>query len=93
MTDLLPHNREAYEKVINHYLKGNQKAAAEESDSVVPFDGERTDLNLERQEKAAIIRALEENNNDRRAAARSLGVSERTVFRKVNKYGIEKRLK
>ena len=32
-------------------------------------------------------------NNNRRAAAKSLGMSERTLYRKINDYGIEKKIK
>ena len=40
-----------------------------------------------------IIRTLEHYNNNRRAAAKSLGMSERTLYRKINDYGIEKKIK
>ena len=44
-------------------------------------------------EKEMIIRTLEHYNNNRRAAAKSLGMSERTLYRKINDYGIEKKIK
>jgi len=43
-------------------------------------------------EKEMIIRTLEHFNNNRRAAAKSLGMSERTLYRKINDYGIEKKI-
>ena len=44
-------------------------------------------------EKEMIIRTLEHYNNNRRAAAKSLDMSERTLYRKINDYGIEKKIK
>ena len=44
-------------------------------------------------EKEMIIRTLEYFNNNRRAAAKSLDMSERTLYRKINDYGIEKKIK
>lgn len=44
-------------------------------------------------EKEMIIRTLEYFNNNRRASAKSLDMSERTLYRKINDYGIEKKIK
>ena len=41
-------------------------------------------------EKEMIIRTLEYFNNNRRASAKSLDMSERTLYRKINDYGIKK---
>ena len=43
-------------------------------------------------EKEMIIRTLEHYNNNRRAAAKSLDMRERTLYRKINDYGIEKKI-
>ena len=43
-------------------------------------------------EKEMILRTLEYFNNNRRASAKSLGMSERTLYRKINDYGIEKKI-
>jgi DNA-binding NtrC family response regulator len=43
-------------------------------------------------EKEMIIRTLEHFNNNRRAAAKSLDMSERTLYIKINDYGIEKKI-
>ena len=51
------------------------------------------DMTLEQLEKEAIKRTLRHFNNNRRAAARSLGMSERTLYRKINDYGIERKIK
>ena len=46
------------------------------------------DMTLEDLEKEAIKRTLKFFNKNRRAAARSLGMSERTLYRKINDYGL-----
>lgn len=46
-------------------------------------------LSLEKKEKEMIIRALKKNNNKRKYAAEDLGISERTLYRKIKQYEIE----
>jgi transcriptional regulator with PAS, ATPase and Fis domain len=46
-------------------------------------------LSLEKQEKEIIIRALKKNNNKRKYAAKDLGISERTLYRKIKQYDLE----
>ncbi len=47
------------------------------------------DLSLEKKEKELIIRALRKNNSKRKYAAQDLGISERTLYRKIKQYEIE----
>jgi DNA-binding NtrC family response regulator len=46
-------------------------------------------LSLEKKEKEMIIRALRKNNNKRKYAAEDLGISERTLYRKIKQYEID----
>jgi transcriptional regulator with PAS, ATPase and Fis domain len=46
-------------------------------------------LSLEKQEKEIIIRALMKNKNKRKYAAKDLGISERTLYRKIKQYDLE----
>lgn len=46
-------------------------------------------LNLEEMEKRNIIRALQQSHNRRKVAAQMLGISERTLYRKIKDYDIE----
>lgn len=46
-------------------------------------------LSLEKQEKEIIIRALKKNKNKRKYAAQDLGISERTLYRKIKQYDLE----
>jgi transcriptional regulator with PAS, ATPase and Fis domain len=50
---------------------------------------ENDDLSLERKEKELIIKALKKNDRKRKYAARDLGISERTLYRKIKQYEIE----
>ena len=47
-------------------------------------------LSIEKKEKELIIRALRKNNNKRKYAADDLGISERTLYRKIKQYELEK---
>jgi transcriptional regulator with PAS, ATPase and Fis domain len=46
-------------------------------------------LSLERQEKEMILKALRRSNNKRKYAAQALGISERTLYRKIKQYEID----
>ena len=50
---------------------------------------EEESLSLEKKEKELIIKALNKNNNKRKYAARDLGISERTLYRKIKQYELE----
>ena len=51
------------------------------------------DMTIEDLEKEAIVRTLKFFSNNRRASAKSLGMSERTLYRKINQYGLERKIK
>ena len=50
---------------------------------------EEETLSLEKKEKEMIIRALQKNKNKRKYAALALGISERTLYRKIKQYNID----
>ena len=52
-------------------------------------EAEDESLSIEHQEKELILKALKKNNNKRKYAARDLGISERTLYRKIKQYEIE----
>lgn len=71
-------------------------ANAEEEDEyediiedIVHLPHEEDTLSLEKKEKELIIKALKKNNNKRKYAAQDLGISERTLYRKIKQYEIE----
>lgn len=45
-------------------------------------------LSIEKKEKELIIKALRKHNNKRKYAAQDLGISERTLYRKIKQYDI-----
>ena len=47
-------------------------------------------LSLEEREKELIIKALDKHNGRRKNAALELGISERTLYRKIKEYDIQK---
>jgi transcriptional regulator with PAS, ATPase and Fis domain len=55
----------------------------------VHVTAEEESLSLEDKEKEMIIKALRKNNNKRKYAANALGISERTLYRKIKQYDIE----
>jgi transcriptional regulator with PAS, ATPase and Fis domain len=73
--------------------KQHQKEQIEDYDdeSIEDIIHEEDDssLSLEKKEKEMIIRALRKHNNKRKYAASDLGISERTLYRKIKQYDIE----
>lgn len=60
------------------------RQATIDDDAIVLEDN----LSLEDMEKKLIARALEKHNGRRKEAAQELGISERTLYRKINQYDI-----
>jgi transcriptional regulator with PAS, ATPase and Fis domain len=55
----------------------------------ISHETEDESLSIEKKEKELIVRALQKNNNKRKYAARDLGISERTLYRKIKQYDLE----
>ncbi len=85
-------------KDIGEIVKGNI-AIPEKSMEIVEESGNFInnnaigEISIKELEKEAIIRTLRYFNNNRRKTARSLGVSERTLYRKIDEYGLEPKIK
>ncbi len=65
-----------------------QDAVAEEI-SEPEKKAEQESLNLESQYRHMLEKALEKNGGNRRKAAQELGISERTLFRRIKQYGLD----
>ena len=83
---------------VTFFHNDNQKLAND--NMKVDADGQKLvrddaigDLSLEELEREAIVRTLNYFNNNRRKAAKSLGMSERTLYRKIHDYGLAKKNK
>lgn len=51
---------------------------------------EEESLSLEEKEREMIVKALEKNHGKRKLAAQDLGISERTLYRKLKEYNLDK---
>ncbi len=56
---------------------------------ITHINAEDESLSIEKKEKELIIKALRKNNNKRKYAAQDLGISERTLYRKIKQYEID----
>jgi len=77
---------------IDKYTKENIIEISEneeENAQNISHKEENDSLSLEEQEKELILKALKKNNNKRKYAAQDLGISERTLYRKIKHYEIE----
>ncbi|RAK70222.1 sigma-54 interaction domain-containing protein [Hymenobacter edaphi] len=55
----------------------------------ITHETEEESLSLEAKEKEMIIKALKKHHNKRKYAAQDLGISERTLYRKLKQYDLE----
>lgn len=80
-TELIEERKILINETNNHNNENYQEVTE------VEFDGES--LSIEKKEKELIIKALRKNRNKRKYAAKDLGISERTLYRKIKYYNIE----
>ena len=67
----------------------NEDYDEEEPIEDISHETEEEGLSLESMEKEMILKALKKHNNKRKYAANDLGISERTLYRKLKQYDIE----
>ena len=80
-TELIEERKILINETNNHNNENYQEVTE------VEFDGES--LSIEKKEKELIIKALRKNRNKRKYAAKDLGISERTLYRKIKYDNIE----
>ncbi len=81
------HNQEDYKPLVINPLD-NENSETEEIEDIT-HETEEDSLSLEKKEKEMIIMALKKNSNKRKYAAQDLGISERTLYRKIKQYEID----
>ena len=74
-------------------LKFEESKSSSDNDDLIEDITHETEpddsLSIEKKEKELIIKALQKNNNKRKYAAQDLGISERTLYRKIKQYQID----
>ncbi|NDK54491.1 sigma-54 interaction domain-containing protein [Pontibacter fetidus] len=80
------------EQMDGFYLPMKQAQPHEYEDQKIEdiqHENAEESLSLEDKEKELIVKALKKHNNKRKYAAQDLGISERTLYRKLKQYEIE----
>jgi len=79
--------------IIQHPVANNVRATASlhNDDNIQDTEAveEAEAMSLDEVEREMIVKALERNRGRRRAAAKELNISERTLYRKIKVYGLE----
>lgn len=84
--------RKQYEPDEDEFLKPHTVAISHSPADEQIMDTEAVmeeSFSIEEKEKELIIKALEKNHGKRKLAAKDLGISERTLYRKLKEYQIE----
>ena len=84
--------KNAEESVENRlHVKHLEKSSKDQyiEDVALEEAEEKESLSIEDKEKELIIKALKRNHNKRKYAAQNLGISERTLYRKIKQYSIQ----
>ena len=71
------------------FSENNQSKIKEDKYQFAEEIIEEETLSIQDKELELIIKALERNNGRRKAAAKELGISERTLYRKIKQYDLE----
>ena len=73
----------------SNFSENNQSTVKEDKYQFAEEIIEEETLSIQDKELELIIKALERNNGRRKAAAKELGISERTLYRKIKQYDLE----
>lgn len=85
-------NIESLNNIYQEEQEGNNYNAfpvSENNTEIQPSEEVEESLSLSDKEKEFIIKALEKHRNKRKNAAKELGISERTLYRKIKEYDIK----
>lgn len=90
--NLKPSSRSASDEPVLLNIENKENKDYDDSEPEIEdisHEMEDESLSLEKKEKELIIKALKKNNNKRKYAAKDLGISERTLYRKIKQYELE----
>ena len=89
----MPRAEAGYPSIISDGQAGTpsaQRTAPIVQDAVAEEISEPECLNLEDVGRQMVERALERNGGNRKKAAKELGISDRTLYRRIKQYGLDK---
>ncbi len=91
MTALIPirNTGVAATKIDTSSIRQQQNIESQVQDAVAEEISEPESLNLENVSRIMLEKALERNGGNRKKAAKELGISDRTLYRKLRQYGKE----
>ncbi|MDO5607458.1 MAG: sigma-54 dependent transcriptional regulator [Capnocytophaga sp.] len=75
--------------IIPMNAPSSQKTNDDDYDYAENIEEEEETLSLQDKELELIVKALDRNDGRRKEAAKELGISERTLYRKIKQYGLE----
>jgi transcriptional regulator with PAS, ATPase and Fis domain len=75
------------------YIQQQEKPMAEDAiaEEYVELDKEQESLNLDDLERQMLEKALERNGGNRKKAALELGISDRSLYRRIKQYGLDEK--
>ena len=77
------------QNVQNPTIESNSEDSYEDFEDIEIEENRPESLSLQNNEKDLIIKALEKHNGRRNRAADELGISQRTLYRKIKQYNLE----
>jgi DNA-binding NtrC family response regulator len=91
VTEEMPEKTDEKEPILlNPTLEDREPYTSDDIEDIIhEAQVEDESLSIEHKEKELILKALKKNHNKRKYAARDLGISERTLYRKIKQYEIE----
>ena len=70
--------------------RGQHQVEDAEAEEYIEPTPEQENLNLNDLSRQMLEKALERNNGNRKKAAQELGISDRTLYRRIKQYGLDK---
>ncbi len=87
----IPSNNGNYPATLNPTASNQQRQQPNQvEDAVAEEISEPESLNLNDIGRQLVEKALERNNGNRKKAAQELGISDRTLYRRIKQYGLDK---